>query len=260
MKSGVLNIAIKAARLAGNALLDHYTRLADLGLESKEGQEVVSDADLMAERIILQEISKAYPQHAVLSEEAGSSGEGDHQWIIDPLDGTHNFVRGSGHFCISIAHRFQGKLENALVYDPLREDLFTATRGKGAYLNDRRIRASQRKHLEGSMVASGLPFFAREKAGIWGQALAELQMHVQDIRITGSAALDMAYVAAGHFDVYFQSELKPWDMAAGTLLIREAGGMIMDIDGSEKWLESGRVLCGAPKLMPGMIKSLKTLV
>ena len=249
----LLNIAIAAARIGGNSLLRSAKSLDRLTVRSKGRNDFVSEADLRAEAAIVEHIHKHYPDHAILAEEGGASGESDHEWIIDPLDGTTNFLHGIPVFSVSIGVRIRNRLSHAVVYDPNREELFTASRGEGAQLDGRRIRVSGVAKLADALIGTGFPYRrgGPDRDTYLGQ-LGTLLEKTAGIRRPGSAALDLAYVAAGRFDGFWEHNLKPWDVAAGALLIREAGGIVTALDGTDNYLETGSILAGTPKIVAEM--------
>jgi myo-inositol-1(or 4)-monophosphatase len=249
----MLTIAIKAARRAG-AIINRAAQDVDkLTVTRKRHNDFVSEVDRGAEQAIIQVLREAYPGHSILAEESGASGESEYQWIIDPLDGTTNFLHGCPPYCVSIALSHKGVLMQGVVYDPTRNDLFTATRGRGAYLNDRRIRVSKAEKLADALLSTGFPF--RDLAGL-DHYLAMFRAATEKsagIRRHGAAALDLAYVACARFDGFWELGLQPWDIAAGALLIQEAGGLIADLDGEGTFLKSGNVVCGNPKIFAQML-------
>ena len=240
----LLNIAIRAARSAGNVIIRSIQHVEHLDVTTKGRNDFVSDVDRLAEREVISVIAKAYPDHAIMAEESGNSGDSDTVWIIDPLDGTTNFLHGFPHYCVSIAIMVRGKIEHGVVYDPLREELFTASRGNGAQLNDRRIRVAKRKELANTLLATGFPFKNPQHLPAFLATFNSLFPQVADVRRTGSAALDLAYVAAGRLDGYWEIGLEKWDLAAGALLIEEAGGVISDFVGGDNYINSGNVVAG----------------
>jgi myo-inositol-1(or 4)-monophosphatase len=251
----LLNVAVMAARRAGSALIKKMANLEKLKVDRKGFNDYVSEADLAAERAIIDCIHKHYPDHAILAEESGVSGESDTIWIIDPLDGTINFLHGFPVFAVSIGVQVKGRMEHGVVYDPLRQELFTASRGKGAYLDDHRIRVSGRTRLERALIGTGFPFRqADAEIEPYMAMLARVLRHTSGVRRPGAAALDLAYVAAGRLDAFWETGLQPWDLAAGTLLIREAGGIISGLDGSENFFEAGHTLAGSPKIYAALAK------
>ncbi len=240
----LLNIAISAARRAGKTILHKSYRVDQLKFDLKGARDFVSTVDIQAEQQIVETIRDAYPNHAIIAEEQHSTPGTEFEWIIDPLDGTTNFLHGVPQFCISIAIRKHHKLAHAVVYDPLREELFSASTGAGAHLNDRRIRTSAIRHLHYALIGTGFPFRELDDVNLWIAIFKELSKQTSGIRRPGSAALDLAYVACGRFDGFWESGLNIWDMAAGALLIQEAGGIIADFAGEQNFLESGRVVAG----------------
>ena len=256
----MLNIAIRAARNAGNIIVRSLNQVDNLKIAEKAQNDYVSEVDHKAENEIISVISRAYPGHAILGEETGQSGKpSDFQWIIDPLDGTTNFLRGFPQYSVSIALKHKDKLEVAVVYDPLRDEIFSAARGEGAQLNDRRIRVTKRKKMEGALLGTGIPFRPDQDLNAYLETLKVLIYGTAGVRRAGSAALDLAYVAAGRFDGFWEFGLKPWDMAAGCLLIQEAGGMITDMNGNQNYLENGNVLAGNVNIHQHMLERLKAL-
>lgn len=257
-----VNIAIEAAISAGKVVVQYFDRLDRLKLTEKSKHDFVSEADLHAERIIIHAIKTAYPRHAILAEESGNDpADSECRWIIDPIDGTFNFIHGIPHFCIAIALEIKGKIEHGVVFDPLRQELFVATRGRGAYLNDKRLRVSNTQQLSDSVVATNIPH-AKESVDYqeylrpFGACLSACAR----VRHAGSAALDLAYVAAGRFDAYWAKGLKYWDIAAASVLVFEAGGLLSDFSGSEKYLESGNIVASTPKVFKGLLQTLNPTI
>lgn len=259
-----LNTATKAAREAAALIVKMYDKVDLLEVDEKSHNNFVTQVDKEAERIIVDIIHSTYPRHAILAEEGSMAEQGDddteHCWIIDPLDGTTNFIHGYPHFAISIAVESRGKIEHGLIYDPLREEMFTASRGKGAQLNSRRIRVSKRPSLEGALLATGFPFRNPEILGPHIESLHSLFKHVAGVRRGGAAALDLAHVAAGRLDGYWEAKLQPWDLAAGMLLVREAGGITADYDGSSKCMENGQIVAANPKILHTMMQVITPLL
>ncbi|MDH3646733.1 MAG: inositol monophosphatase [Gammaproteobacteria bacterium] len=254
----LLNIAVRAARRAGDVIIRHVDHVHKLTVTAKSRNDFVSEVDRMAEAEIIQTIREFYPDHAFLAEESGSQGESENVWIIDPLDGTTNFLHGFPMFSVSIALQTKGRLEHGVIYDPMRQELFTASRGDGAQLDGRKIRVTNRKNLEGALIGTGFPYranrrFMQEYIGMF-RAIAE---NTVGIRRAGSAALDLAYVAAGRLDGFWELGLGPWDMAAGTLLVREAGGHVTDLDGDDTFLESGNIVAAPSKLLTSILAELR---
>jgi len=252
----LLNIAVRAARRAGEIIVRALPRLEGLQVASKGRNDFVTEIDHAAEREIIAVVRRAYPSHAFMAEESGRSGESDVVWIVDPLDGTTNFVHGFPVFSVSIACQIRGRLEHAVVYDPMRQELFTATRGSGAHLDNRRIRVSRQRTLEGALVATGFPYRANARyIDAYLAMLKTVMLRTAGIRRPGSAALDLAYVAAGRVDGFWEIGLSTWDTAAGTLLIQEAGGRIGTLTG-EEYRQGGNVIAGNPKVYAALVEAL----
>lgn len=256
----MLNIAVKAARAAGRLILRHIDRVDALTIRTKERNDFVSEVDQLAEQEIIRIIRRAYPDHGFLAEESGSQGGDDYQWVIDPLDGTTNFLHGFPQFAVSIALKHRGRLEQALVYDPLKEELFTASRGAGAQLNNRRLRVTPLPGLEGALLGTGIPFRSHQDLDRYLETMRVLLPGTAGVRRAGSAALDLAYVAAGRLDGFWEFALHEWDMAAGVLLILEAGGLVAEPDGGSNYLRSGDVVAGSPKVVKAMLTALHPVV
>ena len=240
----MLNIGIRAAHAAGDHIVRCMDRIEGIAISSKGRNDFVSDVDHQAETIIVETIRKSFPGHAILAEERGRQGEGDYQWVIDPLDGTTNFLHGFPQFAVSIALLHRGIPEQAVVYDPLRQELFTASKGAGAYLNNKRMRVSKQKSLEGALLGTGFPFGDNPQVEFFISTFRSLFPLVAGIRRAGAASLDLAYVACGRLDGFWEIGLHIWDIAAGDLLIREAGGVVSTIEGKPGYLESGDILAG----------------
>lgn len=256
----MLNVAIQAARKASRVILRYVDQVEQIEITQKSVNDYVTQVDKQSEEIILTEIKKAYPAHAFYTEETTndpSALKKDYCWIIDPIDGTRNFMHGLPHFAISIALQVKGELEVGLVYDPVRQELFTATRGKGAYLNSRRIRVSPTKKLEHCLIATGFPFYNKESTSDFLKTFEKVFMRCGDIRRAGSAALDLAYVAAGRIDGLWENGLEAWDIAAGILLIKEAGGIVSDYHGNDTCLKSGEVVVGNQKIQKELLEIIK---
>ena len=253
----LLNIAIRAARRAGDLIVRNIDRVPTLGVRSKSRNDFVTEIDQLAERDIIETIRRTHPDHGFLGEESGRSGGDEFLWIIDPLDGTTNFLHGFPTFAVSLACEYRGRLEHAVVYDPMRQELFTASRGDGAQLDGRRIRVSKQLELEGALVATGFPY--RANARYIDEYLAMLKAVMQQtagIRRPGAASLDLAYVAAGRVDGFWEIGLNAWDTAAGTLLITEAGGRIGTLAGGE-YRQGGNVVAGTPKVYEALVECLR---
>ena len=245
----LLNTAIKAARLAGDMTMRYAQRVHQLDVHTKSRNEFVTKIDEAAEELIIETVRGLYPQHAFLGEEGGQKGENDTLWIIDPLDGTTNFLSGFPTFCVSIGVQVKGRMEAGVVYDPNRQELFTALRGAGAQLDGRRIRVNRKKILDGSLIGTGFPYRMNDT---WmEQYLNQFRAVMQiagDCRRPGSAALDLCYVAAGRLDGFWEFGLQPWDIAAGSLILREAGGLISSMTDDGDYMQTGHVVAGPPKL------------
>jgi myo-inositol-1(or 4)-monophosphatase len=252
----MLNIAVRAARRAGEIIVRHVDHVQRLKVDTKSYNDFVTEVDRLAEAAIIEIIHKAYPSHGILAEESGRHGDDSYQWVIDPLDGTTNFLHGYPQFAVSIALKRHGQIEQAVVFDPMRQELFTASRGGGALLNDKRMRVSKQPGLEGALLGTGFPVRQRERLDFYLETFKALFTMTSGIRRAGAAALDLAYIAAGRLDGFWELGLKEWDMAAGALLIIEAGGMVSDFEGGEDYLRSGMILGGNPKVSKEMIKIL----
>lgn len=253
----MLNIAIRAAREAGKVIVRNIDRVDRLPVITKEKNDFVTEVDKNAEAVIIDAIKQAYPDHAILAEETGKSGNSDFEWIIDPLDGTTNFLHGFPQFSVSIGMRQKDQMKLGVVYDPLRQELFTASRGDGAYLNNRRIRVSKQMGLQGALLGTGFPFKQQEHLDVYLDTFKALFPDTAGIRRAGSAALDLAYVAAGRMDGFWEIGLNAWDIAAGALLVREAGGIITDFSGDDRYFETGNVIAANPKVFNSMLKTLE---
>lgn len=255
----MLNIGIRAAHAAGDHIVKCLDRIDGLSINNKGRNDYVSEVDHQSETIIIETILKAYPKHAILAEERGREGDSEYQWVIDPLDGTTNFLHGFPQFAVSIAMLYRGEPDQAIVYDPLRQELFTASKGAGAYMNNKRIRVSKRKSLEGALLGTGFPFGDNVHLEHFINTFRELFPLVAGIRRAGAASLDLAYVACGRLDGFWEIGLHVWDIAAGDLLIREAGGVITAIDGNPGHLKSGKVLAGPIPVHKQMLEKLSSL-
>ena len=252
----LLNIAVQAARRAGEVIARAVPRLDSLVVTAKGRNDYVSDVDRAAEREIIAIIRKHYPQHAILAEESGASGDNEVRWIIDPLDGTTNFLHGFPQYCVSIALAHKGQVTQAVIYDPCRNDLFTATRGRGAFLNDRRMRVSRRAHLRDCLIGTGFPFKDGSYLDTYLKMMKTMIESTAGLRRPGAAALDLAYVAAGFYDGFWEVGLNPWDVAAGSLLVQESGGLIGDLSGEGDFLHGGQVIAANPKVFAQMVTAL----
>jgi myo-inositol-1(or 4)-monophosphatase len=248
-----LTIAVRAARAGGRILLRFSDRIDQLQIQTKSRNDFVSEVDRNAEEAIVRELRGKFPDHAILAEEGGAQGRGDYQWIIDPLDGTTNYLHGFPQYSVSIALRHRGQLECAVVYDPLREEMFTAARGQGAQLNDRRIRVAPRPSLDGALIGTGFPFRDQRQIDAYLGMFRAITLETAGVRRPGSAALDLAYVAAGRTDGFWELGLSPWDFAAGALLITEAGGTVSDLAGGSRWFETCNLVAGGLKVHREML-------
>lgn len=252
----MLNIAVRAARAAGNIIQRNIERAGDLKITKKSDNDFVTEVDRQAEQAIIETIQAAYPDHAFWAEESGIQGDNENVWIIDPLDGTTNFLHGFPQFAVSIALQQNGVLNQGVVFDPVRNELFTASKGNGAQLNNQRIRVSNRKSLAGSLLGTGFPFKEQERLEMFIDTFRALMPMTAGIRRPGSAALDLAYVASGRLDGFWEFGLCPWDIAAGALLVQEAGGAVIDMTGQDQYLSSGDVIAGNTYLQLAIQKEL----
>lgn len=255
----MVNIALRAARRAGQIIVRALDRADLLKVENKGTHDYVSEIDRQAEAVIVDTIRKAYPDHAVLGEEFGQHGDdSEFVWIIDPLDGTTNFLQGIPHFSTSIGIRRGSTLLHGVIADPLRHEEFTASRGAGARMNGQRLRVTTTAKLDESLLAADLVFSKAERHGaFYLDALGTLLPRCKGVRHQGSAALDLAYVAAGRIDGFFEIGLKPWDMAAGAVIVREAGGFVSDIAGGDRFMETGNVVAANPKVSRELVRTLR---
>jgi myo-inositol-1(or 4)-monophosphatase len=252
-----LNIAVRAARAAGKVLLRYSDRIDQIKVQSKSRNDFVSEVDRNAEAVIIQELRGRFPNHAILAEESGEQGQGDSQWIIDPLDGTTNYLHGFPQFAVSIAFKHRGQLECGVVYDPLREEMFTAARGQGAQLNDRKIRVAGGATLDGALIGTGFPFRDTRHLDAYLGMFRAMTLATAGLRRPGSAALDIAYVAAGRTDGFWELGLSQWDFAAGALLVTEAGGTVTDLSGGDRYFETGNLVAGNVKTHRAMLDLLR---
>ena len=251
------NIAVRAARQAGSVIMRSFGRLDTLTVAEKQANDFVSEVDRNAEQAIIDTIRRAYPGHAILAEESGTQGKNEFEWVIDPLDGTTNYLHGFPQFAVSIALRFRGRLEGGVVYDPVRDEMYTAERGNGALLNDRRLRVTEHKTLKGALLGTGIPFRDQRHIDAYLGMLKTLTQETAGIRRPGSAALDFAYVAAGRTDGFWELGLSVWDFAAGALLVQEAGGVVSDIGGGSRHLETGNVIAANVRLHRAMVDAIR---
>lgn len=255
----MLTTAVKAARRAGTIINRGARDLDLLTVSAKGPKDFVSEVDRAAEAAIVETLLTTYPGHAILAEEGTAKGENanaDHLWIIDPLDGTTNFLHGFPQYCVSIALAHRGVVSQGVIYDPVRNDLFTASRGRGAYLNDRRIRVSKRQHLRDCLIGTGFPFRDGSYLETYLAMMRRMIQNTAGIRRPGAAALDLAYVAAGFYDGFWEVGLNPWDVAAGSLLVIEAGGLVGDLVGDGNYLYSGQVIAANPRIFAQIVKEL----
>lgn len=258
MQKPAVTLMVKAARAAGNVLLRHMYKLDALNVIEKDRMDYASDVDGLAEKEIIKEFRRATPDYAILAEETGSTGHNRFTWVVDPLDGTSNYLRGIPHYCVSIALVENGEPVHGVIFDPLRNELFTSSRGSGTVLNGKRVRVSERRDINGAMLFTGFAPRERERASAQLKCIDSLLTEAEDIRRTGSAALDLAYVACGRADAYFEAGVKPWDIAAGALMVREAGGKVCDFRGRTTGPMDNRGLASRP-LVAGNIKICEIL-
>ncbi len=249
MTHPVLNVAVEAAHAAGNIMRRQMQHVDAIPVERKARHDYVSEVDRACEAEIVREIQRYYPDHSFHCEEGGKTGDSDRVWVIDPLDGTSNYLHGLPHFAVSIAQQVNGRTEHAVVYDPIREEVFTASRGSGAYLNNKRMRVAARKGLEGAILATAFPFRRRSDLQAYARVFQAVFSKVEDFRRAGTASLDLAWVAAGRMDGFFEIGLKPWDVAAGALLVREAGGVVLDFEGNDAVEDAGTIIAAPYKVM-----------
>ncbi|MFQ3368712.1 MAG: myo-inositol-1(or 4)-monophosphatase [Methylophilaceae bacterium] len=253
-----LNIAVKAARRAGSIITRASEDIGSLTINDKGFNDFVTEVDLASEKEIIRVLKASYPDHAFLGEESGLSHQADNVWIIDPLDGTTNFLHGFPQYCVSIALEQKGEITQAVIYDPNRNDLFTATKGQGAYLNQKRMRVSNKSKLKESILGTGFPFRDFQHLPVYLKIFEDVVRGTSGVRRPGSAALDLAYVAAGWFDGFFEINLSKWDIAAGGLLVTEAGGIVSDFSEKDGWLESGNIVATTPKIYDPLIKIIQS--
>ena len=255
----MINVAIKAARAAGAIINRAALDVEAVRISQKQVNDFVTEVDHASERAIIDTLLTAYPDHGILAEESGSehgNPKADHIWIIDPLDGTTNFIHGFPVYCVSIALQVRGKLEQAVVFDPSRNDLFTATKGRGAFMNERRIRVSKRTRLDECLLSTGFPFRPEDDFDKYLRLMGDVMQRTAGLRRPGAAALDLAYVAAGFSDGFFELGLQPWDMAAGALLITEAGGLVGNFTGDANFLEQRECMAASPRIYAQLVPLL----
>ncbi len=253
-----LNIAVKAARRAGQIINRASVDLERLTVGVKQHSDYVTEVDRAAENAIIETIREAYPMHAILAEESGSSGESEFQWIIDPLDGTTNFIHGFPQYAVSIGLAHKGVMNQAVVYDPTRNELFTASRGGGAFLNEKRIRVAKRIKLADALIGTGFPYRVFDHVDAYLAIFKELTQKTAGLRRPGAASIDLAYVACGRTDGFWEFGLSPWDMAAGSLLISEAGGLVSDLAGEAGYLATGNIVAGNPKIFAQLLRVVQS--
>ncbi|MEX9891220.1 inositol-1-monophosphatase [Providencia rettgeri] len=255
----MLNIAIRAARKAGNHIAKNYEMPSNIKVTQKGTNDFVTNVDQESEQLIIEIIRKSYPDHTIITEESGEliGKDDDIQWVIDPLDGTTNFTKRLPHFSVSIAVRVKGRTEVAVVYDPMRNELFSAVRGQGAQLNGYRIRIDEKRDLDGAIVATGFPFKQKQHAAVYMNIMTAMFDKCADFRRTGSAALDLCYVASGRVDAFFEIGLKPWDFLGGELIMREAGGIMTDFIGGHNYIASGNLVAGSPRVVRDILSVMK---
>lgn len=260
MRKPAVNVAVAAARKAAAKIQQAVRRLDAIQIVEKERYDFTTEIDKAAEAEIVRELRRAYPDHAILTEEAGFLGEAKYTWIVDPLDGTSNYLRGFPHYSVSIALAEDGVVQHGVVYDPVRDELYTASRGSGAYLDDRRLRMGGRPSLAGALIGTGLPYRQRKNLPLQLNMISALLRDAEDLRRTGSAALDLCYVAAGRLDGFFEFGLKPWDFSAGALIVQEAGGVVLDFDGEKSYGKTGNLIAGNLKVAAAMVARLKPVL
>ena len=258
----LLNTAVKAARRAGGIINRASLDRGALEVRSKGKNDFVTQVDQAAEAAIVDLLRKAYPDHAILGEESGrlppaDASKADYLWIIDPLDGTTNFIHGFPQYCVSIAVQHRGVTAHGVVYDPGRNELFTASKGRGAFLDDRRIRVTRCAQLKDALVGTGFPFKEVDRIELYLRQLRAMMEGTAGVRRAGAAALDLAYVAAGRLDAFWELGLSPWDMAAGALMILEAGGLVGDLSGEAEYLAKGEIAAGTPRVFPQLLAALR---
>ena len=250
----MLTIAVKAARRAGQVISRASLDISQLKVSTKQQSDYVTEVDKLAESAIIEMLHETYPGHAILAEESGSSGQSEFLWIIDPLDGTTNFIHGLPQYAVSIALAHKGVLTHAVVYDTNRNELFTASKGSGAYLNDKRLRVSKRSKLDEALIGTGFPYRSFDHIDAYLAIFRELTQKTAGLRRPGAATLDLAWVAAGRLDGFWEFGLSPWDMAAGALLISEAGGLVGDLTGEPNYMTSGNIVGATPKVFSQLLQ------
>ncbi|MBY0544469.1 MAG: inositol monophosphatase [Gammaproteobacteria bacterium] len=254
-----LNTAFAAVRKASTQMLTALRDIKTIKISEKGLYDYVTEIDQKSEQIIIEAIRKAYPSHAILAEESEYIEGSDYTWVIDPLDGTKNFVHGFPHFCISIGIKQADRIEHGLIYDPIRDELFTATRGAGARLNDQRIRVTEHQSYQGALLGTAFPTSEKPYFRDYMSGFSRIYGNTSGLRLCGSAALSLAYVAAGRLDGHWEMGLAEWDVIAGALLVKEAGGMVSDLQGGETYLETGNIVVGGSKVFKGLVQALHTI-
>ncbi|WP_374335163.1 inositol monophosphatase family protein [Methyloversatilis sp.] len=253
-----LTTAVKAARRAGQIITRASQDVDLLKVSSKRQNDFVTEVDRAAEDAIIAILREAYPDHAILAEESGESGStSEYRWIIDPLDGTTNFIHGTPQYAVSIGLEHRGQMQSGVVFDPLRNEMFTASRGRGAFLNDRRIRVSRRAKLGEALLGTGFPYRVWDHVDAYLGMFKELMQKTAGLRRPGAAALDLAWVACGRFDGFFEIGLSPWDIAAGSLLVSEAGGLVGNLLGETGYMESGNMVAATPRIYPAILQAIE---
>ena len=254
----MLNIAVRAARRAGSIINRASLDGGALNVRSKRANDFVTQVDGAAEQAVMEIVRKSYPDHGFIAEESGETApDAEYLWIIDPLDGTTNFIHGFPQYAVSIAVQHRGALTHAVVYDPGKNELFTASKGRGAFLNDRRIRVSKCQRLDDALVGTGFPFKELSRLDLYMKQLRVFMSKSSGVRRAGAAALDLAYVACGRLDAFWELGLSKWDMAAGALLITEAGGLVADPTGEQDFMESGDICAATPKIFPAVLEAMR---
>ena len=255
----MLNTAIKAARRAGS-IINRATLAGGFEVQTKRANDFVTEIDKAAEEAIIGIVRQAYPDHAILAEESGESAgdaKSEYTWVIDPIDGTTNFIHGFPQYCVSIAVRYRGQGAHAVVYDPAKDELFIGSKGRGAFLNDRRIRVTKCAQLRDGLIGTGFPFKELGRLDLYMRQMRNMMTSSAGVRRAGAAALDLAYVACGRMDGFWEMGLSKWDMAAGALLIREAGGLVGGLTGEDDWYASGDIVAATPKVFPQLLEAIK---
>ncbi len=257
----MVNIAVRAARAAGNIIVRNMDRIDRLAVATKRSNDFVCEVDRKAEAAIIDTLKQSYPDHGIFAEESGIADEtAEYQWIIDPLDGTTNYLHGFPQFAVSIALKHNARLEAGVIYDPISQELFTAARGQGALMNDKRIRVSGYAGLKGALLSTGFPYTDQSYLDTYIDTMKALMAPAAGVRRPGSAALDLAWLAAGRTDGFWEFNLNAWDIAAGALIVREAGGIVSDFYGKDGYLESGDIIAATPKVFPEMLKIIEPRV